>query len=191
MKKTIGGILLLLAAFTTTKASIIQAGPRIGVSTSRIGFDRDLKKSYDPEIGVGYQLGAVTRIALPIIYIQPELLFSYSKAKYQSHNEQHTLSYQKIDMPMMLGLKLLGLLRVQVGPIFSLLMSAKDNDLDVTSDYNKLSTGYQVGLGLDIYKFLIDLKYEGSLSKFGNKLGGVPVEHRTNLLILSVGINVL
>lgn len=192
MRKTIGSLLFfLLATFKPTQASIIQAGPRIGLSTSHIRLDRDLEKDYNPEIGGGYQLGAIARVNLPIIYIQPELLFSNSNAKYQWQNQQHTLNYKKIDAPIMVGLKLLWLLRVQFGPVFSLLISAKDNDLDVTSNYSKLSTGYQLGLGLDIFNILIDLKYEIGLSNFGNKLNTISAEHRESLLIFSVGLNLL
>ncbi|OJW68573.1 MAG: hypothetical protein BGO68_02295 [Candidatus Amoebophilus sp. 36-38] len=192
MKKTIGVfLLLLLATFKPTQASIIQIGPRVGLSTSHIILDSDLRKHYNPEIGLGYQLGGIARINLPIIYIQPELLFSDSSAKYHSQNQTHTLNYKKIDAPIMVGIKFLGLIRFQLGPIFSFLLAAKDDNTDIAANYSKLTTGYQAGLGIDIYKFLIDLKFESSFSKFGDKLDEMPAEHIESLLILSVGINLL
>lgn len=191
MKKAIIGLLVLLTTFNTIHADICQAGLRFGISTSRINLSSDLKRCYDPELGFGYQLGGMTRITLPIIYIQPELLFTNSKSKYSWQNQKHTLTYKKIELPIMVGIKFIELLRLQLGPIFSFLISAKDNDIDVTSNYKRLAAGYQLSVGIDIKRFLIDLKYEGSLSKFGDKLGGLCAEHRESLLILSIGINLL
>jgi hypothetical protein len=199
MKKLIVAILLLIGVSNVTHAYIIQAGPRIGISTTHIVFDKDLRKCYDPEIGLGYQLGVLARITLPIIYIQPELLFTSNSAKveYQCKSEinankqSHILKYKKLELPIIIGMKFLELIRLQAGPVFSILIAANDNDADITSNYSRITAGYQAGIGVDIHRFLIDIKFEGSLSKFGNKLGEISADHRENLLIFSVGINLL
>ncbi|MCK7536999.1 MAG: hypothetical protein MZV63_41575 [Marinilabiliales bacterium] len=66
------------------------------------------------------------------------------------------------------------------------------DDFDVKEEFNGTTWGYQVGLGLDVFKKLtIDLKYEGSLSKLGDgvKIGGEvqDFDSRNSKIILSLG----
>jgi hypothetical protein len=193
MKKTIGLALLLLSIFNTTQAYIFKVGPRLGISASRIKLNEELTKCYDPEIGLGYQIGIFGRADFPIIHIQPELLFTDSKVKVKSKcpDQDNILQYKKIELPILFGMKILEIGRIQLGPIFSVLLSAKNGNKDIYADCKTITAGYQIGIGVDIQRFMIDLKYEGNLSKVCTKLMNVTVDHRESLFLLSVGINLL
>jgi hypothetical protein len=71
-------------------------------------------------------------------------------------------------MVSMLGLKA-GAFKMGIGPVVTFLIS-DDSDLERITDYdlqwNNATVGFQAGIGLDIKKLAIDLKYEGSLSRF-------------------------
>jgi len=60
--------------------------------------------------------------------------------------------------------------------------------------YSNLTFGYQAGVGIDLLnKLTIDLRYEGSLQKYQNKIEnavGVPVtlDDRPNAFLVSVGM---
>jgi len=191
MRKTIGLALFLLGIFNSTHAYIFKVGPRLGISASRIKLNETLTKCYDPEIGLGYQVGILGRVDFPIVYIQPELLFTDSKVKYKCPNQHYILQYKKIELPILFGMKILEIGRIQLGPIFSFLLSAKNDTIDISSNCKTITAGYQVGIGVDILRFMIDLKYEGSLSKVCTKVADVAVDHRKSLFILSVGVNLL
>jgi hypothetical protein len=191
MRKTIGLALLLLGFCNSTHAYIVKVGPRLGISASRIKLNEKLSKCYDPEIGLGYQIGILGRMDFPIIYIQPELLFTNSKVKYKCPDQHYILQYKKIELPILFGMKILEIARLQLGPIFSFLLSANNDTIDISSNCKTITAGYQIGVGVDIFRLIIDLKYEGNLSKICTKVAEVAVDHRKSLFILSVGVNLL
>ncbi len=190
MKKLSITLLCLLASYSFTQAGIFQFGPRLGISRSEISL-ADKNHTFQISPTTGYQAGVVTRINLPLVYIQPELVITQSGASYQFQGKEETLSYTKLELPIMVGMGFLGLARIQVGPHLGLLWRAKAGKQDVRSDYENLSLGYQVGLGTDIWKLIIDLKYEGGLTKFGSKLSGISIDHKPSSLILSIGYNLI
>ncbi len=195
MKKTLIVLLCFLMTTPLTHASFFSMGPRVGVSTFRVNVNAapgntalaglQLKDRW------GYHLGAFTRFDLLLCYVQPEILFTGSGAKFKNNNKVIELSYAKLDIPIMLGLSFFKVLRVQLGPVFSGLLRAREGEKDVKEHYSSITTGWQAGLGVDIWKVGIDLKYEGSLSKFGDKIAGISTDHGYAQWILSIGFNVL
>jgi opacity protein-like surface antigen len=96
----------------------------------------------------------------------------------------------------MLGFKL-GPLRLNAGPAGSLLINTpKDliSNPDYKNNYNRMTIGYQAGVGFDLFKLLtFDLRYEGSLKKYQNQIENltgtkVNLDDRPNAFLFSVGI---
>jgi Outer membrane protein beta-barrel domain len=154
----------------------------------------------------GFHAGAFVRLTFFGVYIQPELLFSTRSNEYtvvNITNQAAPVSYvakqtfNKLDIPVMLGFKL-GPLRLNAGPSGSLLInSPKDiiTNPDYKNNYNKMTIGYQAGLGFDLLNFLtFDLRYEGSLKKYQNQIQNlagttkVNLDDRPNAFLFSVGI---
>lgn len=189
MKKFTITFLCLIASYSFTQARIFHVGPRIGASTSQIKIEGRVDRFTDSSFAWGYQAGVVARLHLPILYLQPELLITSSggKCSWQALN----LKYIKLELPVMVGISLLDLLRIQAGPTASLLLSAHEGHRGIRENYEHWSLGYQVGLGVDIWRVMIDLKYEGSLTQFGHKLAGIEAVHRPRLFILGIGFSIL
>lgn len=147
---------------------------------------------------VGFHGGIFARIKLLGLFIQPELYFSSTSSEltvsdvtvavgeedYRDFIEGQVLtqSYSKIDFPILFGIKL-GPLRVNAGPVGSYVFSSKTDLQEFFVDYEDISSkatfGYQAGIGLDLLKKIsLDVRYEGSLSKFGAgaTVGGTDVE---------------
>ncbi len=129
------------------------------------------------------------------IFPNNELPESIPNASLSSLQTWH-ISYNKIDIPVMLGVKIKKWLRLQAGPVGSILLAAtSENDkfavaLDIYDNYEKIVVGYQVGIGADIKNLLfIDLKFEGNLSRLGDEVQGFATDQRGNQLLLSLGIN--
>jgi hypothetical protein len=94
----------------------------------------------------------------------------------------------------MFGFKL-KVLKLEAGPVASFIIS-NNSDLKNITEYdmqwNKATIGYQAGIGLDIGKIALDVKYEGNLSKLGT---GIDIgnttssfDTRLNQVIVSIGI---
>src|ERR1035437_3994222 len=151
----------------------------------------------------GFHGGVFVRLTFFGVYIQPELLFSTRTNEYTVTNVQSTAStiakqnFNKLDIPVMLGFKL-GPLRLNAGPTGSLLInSPKDliSNPDFKNNYNRMTIGYQAGLGFDFLNFLtFDIRYEGSLKKYQNQIQNlagttkVNLDDRPNAFLFSVGL---
>lgn len=200
-------IVLLLAVFIALPAMPqIKFGLKAGASTTSISMD-DAKTvtsgsaSYLVEkaegASYGFHAGVFLRANISKLYIQPEVLFATRSNDYKVTNTStladslKTQTFNKLDIPVMIGLKF-GPVRINGGPVGSVnIGSPKEliDDPDLKATYASMTFGYQAGLGLDIVKRItIDLRYEGSLSKYQSKLGDIALDDRPNAFLLSLGI---
>lgn len=189
--------IVLFAFFITTSvahASVFNMGPRIGGSISQLNVDlaKESKeyKLLNLKAGLGYHVGVFTRFSFGALYVQPELLFSGAGAKINKKSKETKLRFTKVDLPIMAGLSFFNIVRAQIGPTFSMLLNAVEDGATVKENYSKATFGWQTGLGVDIWNMTIDLKYEGNLSKFGDKIAGFTTKQGYGLWILSVGFNI-
>jgi len=209
MKKSAIFSTLFLFLLVSVASAQISFGPKVGISQSKVRVDETFTVdgntfNYSTEdAAVGFHIGAFTRLELGSVFVQPELLFTSSGGKVLVESDNlvddiRTLRYNKLDLPVMGGFKFAKFLRVQVGPVFSLLLTDDARDVDVAdqveTSYNNAVIGYQAGIGLDLGKKLyIDLKYEGNLSKLGESVevgdNTFDTDLRNTQLILSVGWN--
>jgi len=196
----------MLVCYGSVHAQLFQFGLRGGVSSSQIKIDdTDTWRVDEEESEFGFHAGVFARIQPPLIglYVQPELLFSSTggtvtveDVSNDVENQVLDYNFNRIDIPVMVGWKF-GVLRLNVGPTFNVITKAErkvgpDDVVSIKDEYKNATIGYQAGAGLDLGPLLLDLKYEGSLSKYGESisLGGqqFATDHRNNQLILSVGI---
>ena len=183
MKKTIMFAVLLSCAFAAQAQ--FKAGLRLGLSTTSLDpqsimtNDQSLSIALE-EANYGIHAGVFARISLAAFYIQPEVLFNSSSADFKitelgsSVDEILQERYQYVDVPILVGLKM-GPLRLQAGPVGHFFINSASEIKDKVTNYQQtfddMSLGYQAGIGLDIgKKILLDLKYEGNFSKFGNHI---------------------
>jgi len=157
-----------------------------------------------PEYSViGYHAGVMSQIMIFSFFLQPELLYSSVHNDLElydlnSGNAGEPVAVKqklnRIDIPVLLGYKL-KILKFEIGPVASFLLSST-SDLETITDYDmqwsNATIGYQAGIGLDIGKIALDVKYEGNLSKLGTgiNIGNTTTsfDTRLNQIILSVGL---
>ncbi len=176
--------LLLLSCFAFVMAfsaqSQIKFGVRGAVTSSTVEADKVSANGYTIEAvndaKVGFQIGVVSQIQIRKLFIQPELLLSTSggvlKVSDVNGSRLNDQKITKVDIPVLVGGKM-GPLRLGVGPVASMIIKSKSelNDYDQFDDkFKKATWGYQVGAGLDIWKLAFDVKYEGNLSRWGDKV---------------------
>ncbi|SDB94118.1 porin family protein [Williamwhitmania taraxaci] len=189
MKRLFLSICALVFMISVANAQLFKFGIKAGVSSSRIKFDTKTLNNgtndYEIKSGdalVGMHFGFVSRVQLLGLFVQPELYFSSTGGDVKIKNitaNTETIKKQKfsrIDIPVLVGWKF-GPARVGVGPVASIIIADKAVLKEYTGyeeQFNKATFGYQVGVGLDLWKLGVDLRYEGSLSKLGDgvKIGG-------------------
>ena len=171
-------------------------GPRIGLSSSNVDFDPFTLNGETVSSGnatAGFHAGVFSRITLGFLYIQPEALFTQSGGEIElsdnGFKEIREIEFNKLDFPVMFGTQFLKIFRIQAGPTLSMLLDAdvKGIEEEIKSGYKDATIGYQAGVGLDLWNLVIDVKYEGNLSTFGDELFGFPTDQNNNQWIASVG----
>jgi len=122
----------------------------------------------------GYHAGLWLRIKVPVVglYLRPEVVYTSLKSDYSFG----TYTLNKIDIPVLVGMKFLGVGNIFVGPSFQYLLNSdlKVGGIDVSNSLSKdLSIGLQVGLGVEFWKLGVDVRYETGLSKAENSFGDI------------------
>ena len=140
------------------------------------------------------------------IFIEPEVLVSTKGGSIYvpglSQTKQFT--FTNIDVPVLLGLRW-KIFHVMAGPVasYTLKTDTELNDLInlVTTKYTgttaeiaaKTSFSYQVGGGIDLLGFTLDVRYEGNLSQLTNTLpipAGITFSPKLNLYQVTLGYKI-
>lgn len=171
-------------------------GPKVGLSSSELDFTgksgNNGSSILPGESTVGFHAGIFARVNLGALYIQPEALFTQSggEIRLDGFSEDiREVEFNKLDFPVMVGMKFARIFRLQAGPTLSILLDAELDGLDqsIKSGYEDATIGYQAGVGVDLWNLIFDLKYEGNLSNFGDEIIGFETDQRNNQWIVSVG----
>jgi len=178
-------ILTLAAAFLLIQfadAQIFQFGIKGGLGVNKLKME-DLSSpdaAYELATGdnvVGYHLGIQTRIKLAMLYVQPELYFNDAGGCLTHDNgvdiRDINIEIKRIDLSVLLGLKF-GPARVGIGPVGSFVVkdevvtSIAEIEPDASIFTSSMTWGFQAGIGLDLSKISLDVRYEGALNKLGD-----------------------
>ncbi|MEO1514304.1 MAG: porin family protein [Bacteroidota bacterium] len=143
--------------------------------TNRENF-QDLKLSVS-EANYGIHFGLFTQIQMGKFFIQPEAIFNSNSVDFRAEDLNNvsdilTEKYQYLDIPFMMGIKM-GPLRLQGGPVGHLFVNSKSDLFDIQGydqNFDRMTYGWQAGVGLDIWKFVLDFKYEGNFNNFGDHI---------------------
>lgn len=195
MKKLILTLALVVVGFSASAQFTL--GPRVTLVSSNLNLREEIANVQEGDAEFGFQYGLFARFKVPVIglYVQPELLFSSTESTITSGAQNVDLSFNRVDVPIMIGGKV-GPLRINAGPSLSFLTSAESDVsgtvADIKDNYSSTTVGFQAGIGIDLLKFVIDLKYEGSLGeKFGDAItvagNSFATDERPSQLVLGIG----
>ncbi|WP_338869583.1 porin family protein [Spirosoma sp. SC4-14] len=161
---------LTFGDFVTTGTNS-NGSPQVGVDGQT--FRDNLKASLDSKTGTSF--GIYMRFGKNL-FLQPELLYSTKAGSFEvvrnGVTESVTVKTTSFDVPVLLGIKG-GPIRVMAGPIVSFRINDNQSLGDAVRQYTNGSLndawsqayyGYQVGGGLDLGSFGLDVRYEGNLT---------------------------
>lgn len=115
-----------------------------------------------PDEKIGYHFGIFTKIDFGILYIRPELSYTVLNSEYDNNVG---LEVKKIDLPVLVGIEILGPLHAFVGPSFQYILDTDLENIDLEDVQNEFSIGMQIGVGLNLGKMGVDLRYERGLTQ--------------------------
>jgi hypothetical protein len=199
MKRLMLMLLITLATGMVTQAQVVL-GVKGGISSSKVDV-KNVKSNFtqfkDKDNITGYHIGAFTRFKAGGLLIQPEGVFTSSGGEValtQTENgtEVETteeFKFNRLDVPVLVGLSLFNVIRIQAGPVASVLINGKLGDQDIESYLDKADFGWQAGVGLDIGKLAADVRYERVNRAYTNQ--GTSFDVGNQQLILSLGFKII
>ena len=163
-------VLLLGASGTVSAKGPIRFGVRGGLQTQSICASKDeVLGLFGADKNFGYQLGIMARFDMPIMFIQPELM--YSSHRFTMNMEDGVsgkVSLKNVELPVMVGAKV-AFLRVMAGPVFNLMNDTRNKmgrtTMAVNSDITRSLLAYQLGVGVELGKIIFDVRYGGQFKK--------------------------
>jgi len=176
-------IILLFAAMAFTLSSFsqeIEFGIKAGLSADKIRLTNTNGLNTSVDGNNTFNFGAFGRIKVLVIglFVQPELIFNKrgSNITVSDAGKNYTFSHSAnyIDVPVLVGFKMLKLFRIYGGPNFQFMTKqntdvASLNNPDFKKiDMKKNTTGVQLGVGLDLLKFRLDAKYDFNAVSMGS-----------------------
>ena len=188
--------LVLLCTISFVQAQdipFIDVGIRGGVN---LGSFRDLPDGESNDgMRTGFTAGAFARVKIPLVglFVQPEIMYTQGGGKSDSVERKVT----SIDIPVLIGYNLsLGPIggRLGLGPVFSNVLSSEKKEVgtndfvDVKELTNTSLWSAQFGVGVDISKLAIDLRYQLGLTRVFKDFSDSPY---LNSIQLTVGYKFL
>ncbi len=193
MKKII--LLFTFVIFTSAAFAQISFGPKIGYNTSKLSIDKSDIKS---DLKSSFQFGAFLRLGTKI-YVQPEVNWVTEGGifKPSSLSFEDDIKLKTIQIPFLIGAKVFDLkianLRVFGGPSASIVTEKTlertgdlVNDLGV-DNIEDLIWGLQIGAGVDVLMFTLDVRYNIGLTKVIGQVDGISYDSKTNGFNVSLG----
>lgn len=190
---------LFLFVLLSTQAQELKFGVKAGLNfNAKEGLLETINaasqvETYKASNQTGFHAGVFARVGLGGLFVQPELLYTRFKTEYNANNTNFDLVSSRIDLPVNLGKKFLGIARVQAGPVFSYYL---DEGIDLNNiselEQDNFSVGMQLGGGIDLSeKISIDARYEFGFNdlttRFIQSSTAFNVDERPNLLRISLG----
>lgn len=194
MRKTILVAFMALSGLTGIAQSDNSFGLKGGLNYSANGdyFESAGDAARNPDRNVGYHLGVFGKIGASKVYVRPELVYTKTKSDYDGAD----FDMSKLDVPVLLGINVVGPLHVFAGPAFQYILDTKFDGVTIDDVESDFTVGMNIGAGVSLGKLGIDLRYERGFSDneatFINtnitNVGPSRIDTRPDQLILSLSL---
>ncbi len=197
MKKYI--ILSLLLLSSAIVFGQFTVGPKVGYNASKFSTDLDTITS---NFKSGFQIGVFVRIGKKF-YLQPELYYSTQGGVFESNTTdwQQKVSIGSLDLPLLVGFKLLNTkavnLRILAGPLASFVVNKSVKDAGgvlgpiENADINSINWAVQLGAGLDVLFFTLDVRYQIGLNNMIKEIENATINSKNSVWVVSLGFKIL
>ena len=196
MKRAIlASAFMFLAAITFAQFTI---GPKVGVTMSKLTTDFE---DVTEEMKTGFQFGVFARFGKKL-YVQPELIFVTKGGIITEGLTEYKVDLSTIQIPALVGYRLLNLnvvnLRIMGGPAISFVTNKEVTlngqelgDAVEGSHIKDAIWNFQLGVGIDVMMFTLDVRYEWGLNNIWDPQGGEAYDMKNNLWNISLGWMIL
>ncbi|WP_336065711.1 porin family protein [Mesoflavibacter sp. CH_XMU1404-2] len=109
----------------------------------------------NPDRTIGYHVGVFGKIGKKL-YFRPELVYTSTKSDYNAGE----FDLKKLDMPLLVGVKVIGPIQVFGGPSLQYVLDSDFENATISDVENEFSVGLNFGIGVSFNNIGLDLRYE-------------------------------
>ena len=157
MKKTLLTVALAIVGLTAFAQKGTGFGIKGGLNYNQNG---DLTYSSVVDAGknvvegadgkTGFNVGIFGQLELPIIYLRPELVYTNTKSSYNVTGSSKTYEVSSLDLPVLVGIHILGPMNIFAGPAFQYILSNDLQDFEIEDVKNDFTVGLNLGVGINL-----------------------------------------
>lgn len=143
----------------------------------------------------GYHVGFWGKLDFPKIYLRPELVYTKTKSSYDVDGDSQDYDVSKLDLPVLLGFKIVGPLHLFAGPAFQYTLKNDLENVEIEDVESDFTVGLNAGAGVNIGRLGFDIRYERGFSEneanfIGNNITDVSgrVDSRPSQVIFSLSL---
>ena len=167
LSKTNRFCLAFILTLALSAGAYAQSGSGFGIKAGlNYGGNGDyfqsISNNFDnPDQNIGFHFGVFGKLGNKL-YFRPELVYTKTKSDYDGGD----FDMQKLDLPLLVGIKVLGPVNVFAGPSLQYILDTDDgfSGLNISDIDNDFSVGLNFGIGLNLNRLGIDLRYERGFS---------------------------
>lgn len=136
--KKLALIVLVTLSSLTLYAQKNGVGIKAGLSSTQVDFEGEQLVPSDAQLG--YHLGVFARFGGVGFFVQPEVLFTQTTGKFKLESppissvssKLYEAKFNRLDVPVMAGFRLLKVIRIMAGPIASINIDSSLKDAGTT-----------------------------------------------------------
>ncbi|MDO5977317.1 outer membrane beta-barrel protein [Flavivirga spongiicola] len=186
-------IALIIPTATMAQSQMVTGmGIKAGLNYNANGkyFESISTNADNPDRNIGYHIGLFGKIGNSRLYFKPELVYTATKSDYADDD----FKMQKIDAPLLVGTRILGPISVFGGPSLQYILDSEFDGISINNIKNDFSVGLNFGIGFNLNKIGIDVRYERGFSKNeatflnNNNVNTSRLDTRPDQLILSLSV---
>lgn len=157
-------LVLIITLISNSFQAQLSGGITAGLSTGSVKIEEVGRGFNDVVSGkniTGYEAGFFLKYKAGSVYVKPMALYSFQQGEVTYQDQQMTYKSDKMAVPLLFGLNLLGPVSIEAGPVYNYVV-------DMTEQFNsdrfvtgKSGIGYRAGLSLNFRSLLVTAAYEG------------------------------
>ncbi len=191
----IASLVMIAFMISTAKGQALTGGITAGVSTGSIKIT-EIPGSFTNVIEGnniwGFNAGAFAKLSLSPFYVKPQLLLSYRHGMVDvdqvetAGTEQESFTMDKLEIPLLFGLHIIGPLSIEAGPVYNYVLHATDNFGGTDVTVKKSGLGFRGGAAADLGRLNLFVHYQGITNSSGSD--DIATYKSPNELIFGIGI---
>jgi len=167
LRKILPAVLLIFVV--QANAQQISGGIKAGITTGSVkitGIPNSFVNTIKGNNIMGYEAGFYMKMGIGPFYARPELLLNHRSGQVDVESENASMQsvdfkINRLEIPLMFGLELLGPLAIEAGPVYNKVLSVTESYNNENVSIKQGGIGYRIGALAELGRVGLGVHYQG------------------------------